>query len=285
MLSPAPARKPDEWYATEPIRGSGQNGHFTDRDFTTALAITRDQFIDIKKTCALILEKTADGPRVKLDLRSRWKSRLMQGTKSKMLDELLHKHDDVFNNTERFQMEPPNWQTARQTLAENLLIQANAARSRHIQRDDAKARASPPARSTTVDLQDDDTVLKYERHDSRNASPNLNILMLSNKISLDFVVVPVIHNGTRVIILPHQFRASQSDPTDPQNIHDVSLEKLAALLADELKTSHTPKIWGRVSFETFSELKNDQQLIGALILFIRADFERGKGVLHGLEVR
>jgi hypothetical protein len=278
MPLPSPSQKPPAWYTADPLRGSGKNGTFVNEDFLSALCISKSVYQEIRNTCIRILDGQAEDSSLKIDLRSIWKRRDGAQAKEMMLREFINAHPEVFGNTCRLQHVPANWDAIKWTLAELCMISANASRTGQLQRKNAGSQVNSCSESTTSSIAS--ISVTQELPQVPRNGPHL---LLTNRIILDNVVVPVVYGDRRVDILPRHFR--RSDKADvPQFFDDISLDRLVSFLGQKFQTQGGLQVWGMNSTRSFIELEDDDHLTIALISFVLFAWPGGQNP-PGLEVR
>jgi hypothetical protein len=109
--------------------------------------------------------------------------------------------------------------------------------------------------------------------------------LFTHQLILDNIVVPVVYEDRCVDILPHRFRRSDAEPCERQHVRDVALDRLLNIVAQEFETDGIPQLWGTNSRGSLFELKDDDHLTTALILFLQFAWTGRHQHLPGLEVR
>jgi len=182
-----------------------------------------------------------------------------------MLQELISTHSEIFSDTRRFQHVPDNWDAVKWMLAELFMISANASRTRQLQRINANYNAyvNPSTDSTSPGIAEVAITRELQQ-----AWPNGLNLLLTNRMILDHVVVPVVYGDLRIDILPDEFRKSDN-ADEPQSVRDISLHKLVSVLRQKFQTDNALQVLGMNSMGSFIELEDDRQLEIALILFVQ----------------
>ena len=276
-------QKPATWYAVEPLRGSGKNGTLRDEDFLSALYISRDTFHAIKDTCAQVLDKQAEDPGSKIDLRSLWRRRDGHRIKITMLEDVIRAHPETFDDTGRLQHVPDNWNTVSQALVELCIVSANAARSRRLQRGNTRSRANSPSRTDTPSATESALFSDWTTISLPQALSMC--FLLTQHIMLNNIVVPVVYGDHRVDILPRRFQKSNPRPGEPQRLEDVSLDRLLGIVAQEFEMHDVLQIWGKNSSGSLIRLENDDHLTVALFFLLPFIWQPGHQQSPGLEVR
>ena len=276
-------QKPPAWYTADPLRGSGKNGTLLDDDFLSALYISRMAYQAIKRTCIRILDKQVENSQLKIDLRTLWKGRDGRQTKATMLEDLIHAHPKIFDDTRRLQHVPSNWSTVKRNLAELCMVSANASRSRQLQRGNTDIQAE------LSNERAHDTTLSglsgiWAAHKSQTSLCGLHFLF-THRLILDNIVLPVAYGNRSADILPRRFRRPDTTPGEPHYVGDVALDRLLSILAQEFEMEGIPQVWGMNSRGSLFKLRSDDDLTTTLILFLSFAWTGGHQHLPCLEVR
>lgn len=249
MLLP---QKPPAWYTEYPLQGSGKSGTLRDDDFLSALYISKTTFHAIRHSCIRILDKQVENSQSKIDLRTLWKGRNGRQTKATMVEDLIHAHPKIFDDTRRLQHVPANWSTVRYTLAELCMVSANTLRSRRrntnlqLDLESSNAHTHDTTLSGSTDIQ--------TAWMSQMSLPHIQVLC-THPVILDNITVPVVYEDRSVDILPYRFRRSDAKLGEPQHIRDVALDRLLSILAQKFKMESIPQLWGMDSRGSRFELK------------------------------
>lgn len=263
MTSFIPPPMPAEWWTETSLRGTGKSG-FTDADYTAALQISAETLKNIRNACIELIEEQAEDPTDKIDLRTHWKGRTGSQTKVTMIDDLMYRFPEVFTDTSRFNPAPPNWLAVRRVIVDSYFKTANAYRNRTLS--NIKPEVNPRASSSTPSVVSTaDTVTESTPSSQTPSQPiavQADIITFGSKgiFTLNNVTIPIGFNNTTEDIAAFMIRKSDRPMSEPQYCDDVSLEKLKAVLAEEIMIDGEIMIYGQNSSGGRRQLLSDQHL-------------------------
>jgi hypothetical protein len=266
MTDEIPSQPTAEWYATEPLRGSGKHGNFLDDDFLKALQISKDVLANIRIACLRLLDEHADNAKTRLDLRTLWKGQSGNDTKKTMLDDLISKFQPVFIDTTRFNPTPSNWKTISRVLAEQCIVIANARRSRELK---SRSRHSPTPSVTEPETSGRESspttpLLRSQRSSlSLPAVDQLSFLSFS-AFTLNNVSIPIRYDDTTEDIAAWMIRPDGHPIEAPQYCQDVSFDKFKKAIEQELMTEEPIEIRMLNSAGEYRLCLNDHHLQSAI---------------------
>ena len=283
MAGQMPTQPTAEWYAAEPLRGSGKGGNFVDDDFLKALQISKDMYTNIRNACLQLLEEHADDDNTRIDLRTLWKGRSGNNTKKAMLDELISQFQPVFVDTARFNPPPSNWERSSRAIAEQCIVVANARRS-HKLPPLRRRRQSPTPSGTEPETSGRESVpatpgLRSQR--SSQSLPAVDQLSFtsSSAFTLNNVIIPILYDGKTEYIAAWMIRPDGQSIETLQYCRDVSLDKLKQAVQQELMTEELVEIHVLDSTDEYRLVQTDHHLQGAITRWMslgarRLDFFR-----------
>ena len=264
MASQIPAQPAAEWYAAEPLYGSGRDGSFVEDDFLKALQISKEQYQDMRNACIRLLDGYADDENTRIDLRTLWNGRSGTQTKRRMINELITDFNMVFVNTTRFNPPPSNWTRISWALIEKFFGVANTRRSRVLLA--GKPRAASPSTPSTADPGASDaenvpsTPIPSLRQSSQSLPPQDRISFASTgAFTLNNVTIPVVFNGETEDIAAWMIRPDDQIET-LQYYRDVSLDKFKQVIGMQFMIEETVEIYTPNSAGEYRLVQSDLHL-------------------------
>jgi len=269
MTDQIPSQPTTEWYAAEPLRGSGTNGNFVDEDFLKALQISKDMFANIRTTCLRLLDEHADDAKTRLDLRTLWKGRSGKNTKKTMLDDLISEFQPVFIDTTRFNPAPSNWERISRVLAEQCIVIANARRSRQLPAMKSRNRHSPTPSVTEPETSGRESghttpLLRSQRSSLSLPAVDQLSFLSSSAFTLNNISIPIRYDDTTEDIAAWMIRPDGQPIEAPQYCQDVSFDKFKKAIGQELMTEEPIEIHMLNSAGEYRLCQSDHHLQSAI---------------------